>query len=242
MFFPKLFFTLVCVAFMKLNTIATTYTTAVNGNWNNIGCWVGGAVPSFDCADSIIIKHHLILPSNLVLQSGAYLIIESNGGLCGHFQINVNNGVNLLKYGILEIDALNQSGGAVTLLPPGNTIFTQYGLITGGTFDNTSNFMVGPWFECQLPEYQFLNGLDDHLTNLKLQIFPNPATNYLTLNLPASTAVYNVLIFDDKGSIVYQKEINHSQNRINIEELITGLYFIQLITNQSLASAKFSKR
>jgi hypothetical protein len=241
MFFTKWLGSIFCTLFFKISLFALTYTTAVNGNWNNHGCWVNANIPSFDNADTIIIKHHIVLQSNLNLFNGAHLLIENNGGICGHVQLFVNSGSSVLKFGILEIDALNMSGGSVDLLPPGNTIFTQYGLLSGGTFNNTSNFFVGPWFECQMPEYQFLSGFDELYANKKIKVFPNPSTNFIFIDLPVSTNFYEVVIFNDKGAEVYHKEVNLNQNIVDVTEFTPGLYVIQIISQQSFASAKFCK-
>lgn len=226
----------------QIKLFAITYTTIVNGNWNNTGCWAGGNIAPLQCADTIIIKHHLVLPSDLNLLSGAYLLIEANGGVCGHVQLFVNDNAGLLKYGILEIDVLNMSGGTVDLLPPGNTIFTEYGLLTGGSFNNTSNFSVGPWFECQMPEYQFVNAISNSFLEMNLQQYPNPATNFITIKTSDDSPNFKLVIFDDKGSIVYQNERKTKECMIDISDLKSGLYFIEVISNQSISYNKFCKR
>ena len=220
---------------------ASSYTTAVNGNWNNPGCWVNADIPAFNCSDTIIIKHHIVLPSNINLLNGAYLLIDSTGGLCGHFIIDVNAGASILKYGILEIDVLNQWGGSVNLLPPGNTIFTQYGLLTGGSFNNTSNLSVGPWFECQMPEYQFLNTLNKEKKE-GVKLYPNPVTNTINLDFNLSFQSYNIFIFDIQGKLVFKNVYSAHQNLIDVSVLNNGLYFLQIVYNETSVLTKFIKQ
>lgn len=234
LFFGVIFFT-------SNKTKATSYTTAVNGHWSNQGCWVNGLIPPFTTSDSIVIKHHIVLPSNLSLLSGASLLIESTGGLCGHFEINIAAGASILKYGILEIDVLNQSGGSVNLLPPGNTIFTQYGFLSGGSFSNTSNFAVGPWFECQMPEYQFLNGINDHLNKGSINIFPNPVEQFIYFDAPNSSNKIACLVFDSKGTLILQKQLSHNQKQIDVSELQSGMFFLQIILDEKTLFGKFYK-
>lgn len=230
-----------CLIFFQCRLYATTYTTAVNGNWNNSGCWLNALVPAFSFSDTLLIKHHIVLPSDLTLLSGAYLRIESTGGICGHVQVHVNTNAGILKYGILEIDVLNMSGGDVNLLPPGNAIFTQYGVLTGGSLNATCNLSVGPWFECQMPEYQFLNGLNDITKKIELILFPNPSTHFISIDLPASTTPYELTIVDMNGTIVLQKQLDYKQTALNVSELKSGLHFIQLIGTDIYAVSKFCK-
>lgn len=230
-----------CLIIFHFKISAFTYTTAVNGNWNNQGCWLSGAIPSFNIIDTVIIKHHIVLPSNLTLLNGAHLQIESTGGLCGHVQLFVNTGTSVIKFGILEIDVLNMTGGTVDLLPPGNTIFTQYGLLSGGVFNNTSNFFVGPWFECQMPEYQFLNGLNDKHNSVAIKIFPNPVEQLIYIDMPNHVKESTCLIFDSKGALLLQKQLIQPQKQIDVSELQQGLFFLQIISNEKAMLGKFYK-
>jgi len=233
-------FMLCLVIFLSDKLIASSFSTAVNGNWNNPGCWTNANIPAFNISDTIIIKHHIVLPSNLNLLNGAHVLIESTGGLCGHFEVNVNTNASIIKYGILEIDVLNQSGGMVNLMPPGNTIFTQYGLLTGGTFNNTSNFAVGPWFECQMPEYQFLNGLNEN-ANSRINLFPNPVETTLNIDIPISIKSYLLCVYDAQGVCVLIKEIHGTEIQVDLSGLFAGLYFLQLANGASNTFAKFNK-
>jgi len=234
-------FLLATFVFADIAVNATNFTTAVNGNWSNQGCWVNGAIPSFVNSDTVIIKHHIVLPSNLTLLNGAHLQIESTGGLCGHVQLFVNTGTSVIKFGILEIDVLNMTGGTVDLLPPGNTIFTQYGLLSGGVFNNTSNFFVGPWFECQMPEYQFLNGLNDKHNSVAIKIFPNPVEQLIYIDMPNHVKESTCLIFDSKGALLLQKQLIQPQKQIDVSELQQGLFFLQIISNEKAMLGKFYK-
>jgi hypothetical protein len=215
--------------------------TKANGVWNNAGSWVNANIPPFTYSDTIIIKHLILLPSDLTLLSGAFLNIDSTGGLCGHYKINMSASTSLLKYGFLQIDALNMTGGEVNLLPPGNTIFTQYGLLTGGVFNNTSNFNVGPWFQCQLPEYQFINGLNNEDKNAEFLFYPNPVECLLNIVLPKSGNPFLCFIYDIKGALVLKEKVFYHQPVIDVSELPAGIYYIDLTANEIKFISKFRK-
>ena len=231
----------ICLFFIHFNLFASSFITEANGVWNNTGTWENGNIPPFSNSDTVVIKHLILLPADLTLLNGAYLKIDSTGGLCGHFKINVSASTSFLKYGFLQIDALNMTGGEVNLLPPGNTIFTQYGLLTGGVFNNTSNFNVGPWFQCQLPEYQTINSLKDRKINTETRCYPNPVDDLITFDLPPSADTYLYFIYDTKGAIVLQDELFYHQSTIDVSVLKAGLYYIELIGKEINAMAKFSK-
>ena len=239
---PSKLFVCCCLIFIHIKLYATTYTTAVNGNWNNPGCWLNAAVPNLSFSDTIIIKHHIVLSADLTLLNGAHLSIESTGGICGHVQFFVQANAGILKYGILEIDVLNMTGGDVNLLPPGNAIFTQYGVLTGGSLHTSCDLSVGPWFDCQMPEYQFLNGLNDTYEKLDLNLFPNPSMDNIAIDLPASATPFQLIITDVDGAIVLQKQMDYKHSSLNLSELKPGLYHIQLIGQATHAVAKFIKK
>lgn len=68
--------------------------------------------------------------------------------------------------------------------------------------------------------------------------FPNPAQNNVTIYWPSSTD-YNLNIFDIKGRLIYfRKNINESENILNLENYKSGIYFIQLITNSGSSIVK----
>ncbi len=65
------------------------------------------------------------------------------------------------------------------------------------------------------PEYQ------------KIHIYPNPADNYIELEMPEQTnQQFRVALFDLGGRMVYRKMI-YPGERINTEELENGIYFLK---------------
>jgi hypothetical protein len=73
-----------------------------------------------------------------------------------------------------------------------------------------------------------------------LKIYPNPATNYITIGdesgaLPVHLAIYNL-----HGQLVYTVE-HPSSNRLSIKHLPSGMYFISVKTPQYTVTKKFLK-
>ncbi len=62
----------------------------------------------------------------------------------------------------------------------------------------------------------------------KVNIYPNPANDVVTINLPEASLVRIVSL---SGSIVAQHKLSEGQNSVNIQNLSSGVYQIQIINN-----------
>lgn len=82
---------------------------------------------------------------------------------------------------------------------------------------------------------------------LNLQVFPNPATDIIQLQIPSSrNQKGTVLITDAGGRTVLQKEFllgeGYNGNSIPVSQLPPGSYFLVVQTDTGRQTAKFSKR
>lgn len=77
------------------------------------------------------------------------------------------------------------------------------------------------------------------ILSAELKIFPNPATDFISLQYPTKSNISTVQIIDLNGRIL--REINASQfnNTIDISEYPNGIYVARLIGKDSVAYAKF---
>ena len=78
--------------------------------------------------------------------------------------------------------------------------------------------------------------IDRDLDN-SLQIFPNPATNllYLQLDKPFSE-ILNVTVFDNFGKSFYSDSF---KNTIDVSNFSKGIYFLKMTTKNGLVTRKF---
>jgi ligand-binding sensor domain-containing protein len=74
------------------------------------------------------------------------------------------------------------------------------------------------------------NGIDESYKNGLLDIYPNPAHDYLTLN--SSMLSGTAVISDITGHTVLCQTI-HSSAKINVGSLVDGIYFIRIITEEN---------
>lgn len=71
-------------------------------------------------------------------------------------------------------------------------------------------------------------------SKIDFKIYPNPATDILNIDLNEDLNLEQITIFNNLG----QKIITTKQVTINVENLATGLYFIEVMTNQGKATKK----
>ena len=222
-------------------TKANKWETVSTGYWNSGGVWLGGIAPPYTSSDTFLIKHPILLNATLTLTAGAYLEIDSMGGICGHQQITVNTNAKIIEYGILELDILSIPGGIVNCLNPGLVILTQYGVISnGGSLYINCSLSVGPWFDCHLPEYAYTLGVPTTSSLSEFSFFPNPFSSQATLQTTnlfhnATLTVYNCL----EQTVKEIKNINGQTITFNRDNLPSGLYFIRLTEeNKTIAVDK----
>ncbi len=82
-----------------------------------------------------------------------------------------------------------------------------------------------------------LDAISDEL-ELNVNIYPNPAHNYLNLNLPDGSE-YRIVAVD--GRQMGDFKLATSNERINVSDLENGIYFVQINMNGDLITKKFVK-
>jgi uncharacterized protein (TIGR02145 family) len=83
-------------------------------------------------------------------------------------------------------------------------------------------------------------GIDNSSFQNEIQIFPNPATNRITVSLE-EIRNYHLSIFDLLGNTLHQQKLIDKINYIEIDFLPKGTYLIKLITENHVVSYKFIK-
>lgn len=72
-------------------------------------------------------------------------------------------------------------------------------------------------------------GIDDQAAT-HLKIYPNPATNNITLSI-GNDAIASIKVYDSKGSVIYMEEVNNTANKnLSISAFANGMYFIAVTT------------
>ena len=71
-----------------------------------------------------------------------------------------------------------------------------------------------------------------------IEIYPNPATNFITINATNSN-IETVQIVNITGDVVVESRTN--SNQVDVSHLPTGVYFVQLFSTKGVNSLKFVK-
>jgi hypothetical protein len=69
-------------------------------------------------------------------------------------------------------------------------------------------------------------------TSISLVVFPNPTTNFLTLNVSnAELSTLNFQLYDISGKLIESRKIISSSETITMENLPTATYFLKVTNN-----------
>ena len=84
-------------------------------------------------------------------------------------------------------------------------------------------------------EISATTGLSETGINLNLSAFPNPTTNYLILEIGASTSPSNQImsyeLYDISGKLLENNAIVANSTTIKMEQLATATYFLKITEN-----------
>ena len=81
---------------------------------------------------------------------------------------------------------------------------------------------------------------DSFITN-SISVYPNPATSIVNLSSKDSLTFENVTIVDVNGRSVQTFVVNQTQTQINVSDLTSGIYFLNIETNEGSTVKKFIK-
>ena len=114
------------------------------------------------------------------------------------------------------------SGGTVAY-SVGQIVYTTHAGATGSVAEGVQ----------QPYEISIITGLEDNQISLNLSAYPNPTTDYLTLNVgnfELSTLSFE--LYDVSGKLIESRKIISSPETIKMEHLPSAIYFLK-VTNSS---------
>ncbi len=77
------------------------------------------------------------------------------------------------------------------------------------------------------------------LANNTIIVFPNPTTDFLTIQNASNTAIDKIIVSDISGKTVLQQNQNASQ--VNVQNLSKGMYLLQVVSGDNKWQSKFLK-
>ena len=101
----------------------------------------------------------------------------------------------------------------------------------GGPFRCYSDEEFGFFETGIVPECDYISSISDYNYFTKIEIFPNPATTFITINVNEGQQINEVIIYNQLGQKeLVEKPVN---NRLDISGLKQGIYTVEVI-NQRL--------
>ena len=83
-------------------------------------------------------------------------------------------------------------------------------------------------------EISIVLGIEDNSINLELSAYPNPTTNFLTLNVgKAELSTLNFQLYDISGKLIESRKIISSTETISTENLTSSTYFLKVCNNNN---------
>lgn len=184
---------------------------------------------------------------------------DYNGSVTGTFSGTLTSEVD--AYGTLIMNDLGSGtfNGSVTRLKTTQNITLSAGFISG-TVDQTSYYyyhattgdlvfrsttvsIVAPGINSTDTIMESLLsstlGVNQTISNVDLQLYPNPVKDRLNLNLDNDIDSSSISILDINGRQISNFETN--QNAIDVSRLKSGIYFISILTTKGFVTKKFIK-
>ena len=78
------------------------------------------------------------------------------------------------------------------------------------------------------------------LSNAQVSFYPNPVTNNLTVST-ADNESLSVTISDINGKVMLVEQTNFNKITLDVTALKTGIYIIDIATNNGVSRQKFTK-
>lgn len=105
----------------------------------------------------------------------------------------------------------------------------------------TDNWDEGTGFEL---EYWAMTNINENSGLSDISIYPNPATNYLNIDLTSDNALnINACVYDMSGKMLQSTEFNHAGGsqifKLPVSNLASGIYFLHLNTPTGKTIHKF---
>ena len=77
---------------------------------------------------------------------------------------------------------------------------------------------------------------------LSFDMYPNPVSDMLTVQLPTGTEKAEVSIIDYTGRLVFSKTISSNDTSIDVQSISRGIYIIRVASNAKIGVQRFIKK
>lgn len=86
------------------------------------------------------------------------------------------------------------------------------------------------WIDNNIPGNCYNVGINEEFASLDFKVFPNPATDYIYLNLNGKPGTEKQIhIINSIGNVIYQSKTNAKRHSVNVENLAKGIYIVEVV-------------
>ena len=76
---------------------------------------------------------------------------------------------------------------------------------------------------------------------LNFEMFPNPASDKVSIQLPSGAENATVEFYDSLGRLALSKKVMRINNQMDVNALSKGIYILKVFTAEQIGSQKFIK-
>ena len=120
----------------------------------------------------------------------------------------------------------------------------------GGTYSKTFNSIGSNDYVCS-PHPSTMFGTitvvaegslsTSEATRLKFEMYPNPASDKVSIQLPSGAENATVEFYDSLGRLALSKKVTRINNKMDVNALSKGIYILKVFTADQIGSQKFIK-
>lgn len=96
-------------------------------------------------------------------------------------------------------------------------------------------------FECGVSDTLTVGIGEINSQEFKFTIYPNPATSVINIKNGTQFDFFHCIITNSMGQIILSEQLNGTQNKLNINHLENGIYFLQIMSGNHITIRKFIK-
>mgnify|MGYP002529043039 CR=1 FL=1 len=86
-----------------------------------------------------------------------------------------------------------------------------------------------------------IDGIVNYLES-NVNLFPNPAKEYVDIRVDGELNVTNMEVFDVYGKLLNAVNVIDNPTRINVNNLSNGMYFVRVTTEEGAVTKSFVKK
>ena len=93
-----------------------------------------------------------------------------------------------------------------------------------------------------IANFELIDAIEDVTLAQSLSLMPNPADNYIELNINSNVDVKEAVVFNAFGQMIQTLQLNNNHARIDLSNVASGMYFVRVNGEGVSATKKFIKR